>query len=282
LKKGSIMTEKSTLKENPLGKKTTYYEAYDASLLFTISRTVKRDEIGVSKKLPFHGIDIWNNYELSWLNLKGKPEVAIAEFRLPCESPFLIESKSLKLYFNSFNQAKFANSQNIIDTIRKDLSEASQSSVDVRLHKFNNLKKIQLEEFHGYCIDNIEVDINEYVVNPKLLKCGKERVQEELYSNLLKSNCLVTEQPDWGSVYISYQGPKIDHASLLKYIISFRQHNEFHEQCIERIFMDLVRECKTEKLTVFGKYTRRGGLDINPYRSNFQQPTSSFVRTPRQ
>lgn len=275
------MTMKTIL-DMPLGKKVKYISEYDPSLLFPIPRQGKREELGIIKKTPFEGIDIWNAYELSWLNKRGKPIVALGEFRFPSDSPMLIESKSFKLYLNSFNQTKVANEEKILKTIEKDLSEASGSPVKGRLFTSQDLKGTPLEEFPGECLDLLDVECYEYIVNPKLLKCGKETVQEELYSNLLKSNCLATDQPDWGSVYIHYKGPKILHDSLLKYIISFRQHNEFGEHCIERIFMDLMRECKPEKLTVYGKYTRRGGLDLNPFRSNFEQPPSSFERTPRQ
>lgn len=269
-------------KEIPLGKKTFYTSKYNPSLLYPITREEKRKEIGIEEKLPFHGTDIWNNYELSWLNMKGKPEVAILEFRIPADSPRLIESKSLKLYFNSLNQTKFINGEVLLQTIIKDLSKEAGSSISAKLLNFQQITKFGLQEFPGVCIDTLDAEIADYSVNPKLLSCGKEIVEEELYSNLLKSNCLVTEQPDWGSVYIRYKGPKIDSVSLLKYIISFREHNEFHEQCIERIFVDLHTACKMEKLTVFGKYTRRGGIDINPFRSNFEKASEAFIRTPRQ
>ena len=188
----------------------------------------------------------------------------------------------MKLYFNSFNQTKFSSAEEVKQTIIRDLSKEAKSPVEVRVHSPQSLGGEQLQEFNGLCLDYLDIEANEYQVNPKLLECTDEIIEEGLYSNLLKSNCLVTDQPDWGSVYIHYKGPKINHSSLLKYIISFRRHNEFHEQCIERIFMDLMRECKPEKLTVYGKYTRRGGLDINPFRSNFEPTPKRFVRTARQ
>lgn len=276
------MTKDQQLEESPLGKETPYHASYSPSLIFPISRNQKRDEIGIPNTLPFHGVDIWNAYEVSWLNPKGKPEVAIVELHIPCESPNIPESKSLKLYFNSLNHTNFSNAEKVREALVQDLSNATKSPVSVRIHSLQNLKETQLQEFKGFCLDQLEIETNEYLVNPKLLKCCEEIVEEEVYTNLLKSNCLITNQPDWGSVYIHYIGPKIIHHTLLKYIISFRQHNEFHEQCIERIFIDLMRECKPEKLTVYGKYTRRGGLDINPYRSNFEPNPTHFIRTARQ
>lgn len=276
------MATDTRLEGSLLGKETSYNNDYDSSLLFPISRKEKRDEIGVSEPLPFHGVDIWNAYEASWLNPKGKPEVAIVEFYIPCESPDILESKSLKLYFNSFNQTKFSSAEEVRQTIIRDLSKEAKTPVKVRVHSPQVFEGDQLQEFNGLCLDHLDIEANEYQVNPKLLECTEDVIEEGLYSNLLKSNCLITDQPDWGSVYIHYKGPKINHRSLLKYIISFRQHNEFHEQCIERIFMDLMRECKPEKLTVYGKYTRRGGLDINPFRSNFETAPARFVRSARQ
>lgn len=265
----------------PLGKTVTYVSEYTPSLLFPIPRKEKRDEIGVPAELPFQGVDIWNAFEVSWLNKKGKPKIAIATFTIPCSSPYLIESKSFKLYLNSFNQTRLSSFHEVEQILTKDLTKAAGGAVGVRLLKAMDITGHQLQEFSGVCLDSLDIETDVYEVNPNFLQSTNEIVQEELYSHLLKSNCLVTGQPDWGSVYIHYQGPKIDHSSLLKYLISFRQHNEFHEQCIERIFMDLSRQCQPQKLTVHGKYTRRGGLDINPFRSNFEHTPTNF-RTPRQ
>jgi len=264
-----------------LGKNTSYPSTYDSSLLFPIPRKEKRDETEVPSQLPFTGIDIWNAYEVSWLNEKGKPEVAIAEFTIPCSSPNLIESKSFKLYLNSFNQTRFGSIEEVKRTLEQDLSNAVGQKIDLKLIHPSSLNTRQLRSLPGTCIDHLDVSIDTYTIDPSLLQTTNTTVEEELTSYLLKSNCLVTGQPDWASLYIHYAGPKIDHASLLKYIISFREHLEFHEQCIERIFMDLIRYCYCQKLTVYGRYTRRGGLDINPFRSNFEREMGT-PRTPRQ
>lgn len=257
--------------KSPLGKKSSYRSTYAPELLFSIPRIAKRDEIGVPSELPFHGVDTWTGYELSWLNTKGKPQIAIVEIQIPCQSPNLIESKSFKLYLNSFNQTKFDSVASVQQILVRDLTQFSGQKVIV------NFGDVVRKEFSGECLDSIDIETDRYEVDPEFLSVKDQFVEERLYSDLLKSNCLVTGQPDWGSVWIHYVGPKIDREGLLKYIISFRQHNEFHEQCIERLFMDISRYCHPEKLTVYGKYTRRGGLDINPYRSNFEEPGQHFL-----
>lgn len=257
-----------------LGKKSEYESHYNPHKLFPIPRKIKRDEIGISTPLPFVGYDVWNHYEVSWLNLKGKPHVATAQIIYSSDSPNIIESKSMKLYFNSLNNTKFAHIEEVQTTIERDLSQAIEDKVTVTLtflHSPQN-QPITLATPAGENIDDIDIEINCYSVNPGLLTTESTLVEETLSSNLLKSNCLVTYQPDWGSVRISYSGKKIVRESLLKYIISFRDHNEFHEQCIERIFVDIMRHCSPEKLTVYGRYTRRGGLDINPVRSTHPVP----------
>ena len=269
------------LSEAPLGKKSHYTGQYDPGLLFPITRQRKRDEIGVPGIMPFTGADIWNLYELSWLNAKGKPEVCLAEFTLPAESPNLIESKSLKLYFVSFNQTKFNDHDDVIAAMAKDLSAAAGLPVAVRLILSHEFAEELITEFNGLCLDQLDVSTDIYQLTPEILMTEDQNVDETVYSNLLKSNCPITNQPDWASVLIRYQGKKINHENLLKYIISFRQHNEFHEQCVERIFMDIWRQCQPEKLTVYARYTRRGGLDINPFRSNFEKPYKN-IRLARQ
>ncbi len=256
---------------SPLGKPTTYEAEYAPSLLFPISREQKRQEIGVSGTLPFFGVDIWNAYELSWLNLRGKPQVAIASFTVPADSPNIIESKSFKLYLNSFNQTRLASPEALTELLRTDLSNGFGAPVQVKLTMPQMFSSQQLGELEGLLLDRLDIEVNEYTPNPSLLKAHHEEamVEETLVSHLLKSNCLVTGQPDWGSVQIRYAGPQIDQEGLLQYIIGFRTHNEFHEQCVERIFMDILRECRPQKLSVYARYTRRGGLDINPWRSNF-------------
>ena len=257
----------------PLGKATTYASEYNPGLLCPVPRHAKRSEIGLGAKLPFHGVDVWNAYELSWLTPKGKPVVAMGEFRIPCESPFLIESKSIKLYLNSYNQTRFEDFAAVRALISRDIGNAAGAPVDVRLIGPAEFPAQELVTLPGECLDDLDIDINNYALDPGLLAGAadsQQEVSETLCSHLLKSNCLVTSQPDWGSVLIRYQGGKINREALLRYLVSFRQHNEFHEQCVERIFADLMRFCRPRRLTVYARYTRRGGLDINPYRSNFE------------
>ena len=257
----------------PLGKTTSYKTEYDPGLLCPFPRQIKRDVIGITGDLPFGGYDIWNAFELSWLNSKGKPVVAMGEFHIPCESPNLIESKSFKLYLNSFNQTRFSGFAQVEEWVVADLSRAAGAKVRVRLLDSDQFVTEQIQGLPGKCIDDLDIVVDEYSLDPSLLENAtdpQQQVEEELHSHLLKSNCLVTNQPDWGSVLIRYYGNKIDPEALLRYLISFRQHNEFHEQCVERIFVDLMRYCQPEKLTVYARYTRRGGLDINPFRSNFE------------
>jgi 7-cyano-7-deazaguanine reductase len=237
--------------------------------LFPIPRKDKRDELGLTDDLPFHGVDIWNAYELSWLNEKGKPVVALAEFFIPADSENLIESKSFKLYLNSFNQTRFKTLREVKNLLENDLSEAAGSPVHVTVVNLSQTAhSADIQTMEALCIDDIDVEVETYQTDAGLLSVDSEKTSETLCSHLLKSNCLVTGQPDWGSVLIEYSGPKIDRAALLKYLISFRQHNEFHEQCVERIFTDLLSQCQCESLTVYARYVRRGGLDINPFRSN--------------
>ena len=254
------------LENIPLGKKSTYVSQYSPDLLFSIPRELRRKEIGVFLPLPFKGCDIWNAFELSWLNSKGRPVVAMGEFLFPCESPNIIESKSLKLYLNSFNNTEFNLLNEVQITIEKDLSLRADYPVNVKIIPITEIKEKNV--FSGICMDDFDVACNVYIVEPKFLRIGSKRiVTEVLYSDLLKSNCPITGQPDWASVQINYTGRQIDYQGLLKYIISFRNHDEFHEQCVERIFVDIMRKCSPEKLTVYARYVRRGGLDINPYRS---------------
>jgi len=254
----------------PLGQQTDYVSEYDSGLLYPIARVDKWIEMNIeTERLPFYGEDVWNAYELSWLNLKGKPVVALAEFRLPCNSPNIIESKSFKLYLNSLNQMRYSSSEEVQVLLEKDLSNAAGAHVTVVIRDVESMSSLVVLT-PDYCIDELDVEIVEYHPNPELLKAGdiSDMAEERLVSHLLKSNCPVTNQPDWGSVFIEYKGPKINHENLLKYIVSFREHTDFHEQCVERIFIDIMRQCRPESLTVYARYVRRGGLDINPYRSS--------------
>jgi 7-cyano-7-deazaguanine reductase len=265
------MTIPNTPDASPLGKPAAYQTQYQPSLLFPIARQGKRDEIGVSGTLPFFGVDIWNAYEVSWLNARGKPQVAIATFTVPADSPNIVESKSFKLYLNSFNQTKLTDTDALLQLLRTDLSAGFGAPVHVTLTTADAFADLKLQEPKGMLLDRLDIEVSEYQPNPSLLKADPNQVaiEETLISHLLKSNCLVTGQPDWGSVQIHYVGAAIDQESLLRYLISFRDHNEFHEQCVERIFMDIMRNCMPQKLSVYARYTRRGGLDINPWRSNF-------------
>jgi 7-cyano-7-deazaguanine reductase len=267
-----------------LGQSTEYKDQYDPSLLQPVPRSLNRDDLALGDNLPFTGYDIWTLYELSWLNSKGLPQVAIGEVRLPASSPNLIESKSFKLYLNSFNQTRFANWQDIADTLQKDLTACAGADVDVTVQPLEDFDNQPIVNFTGECIDNQDIEIADYEFNPDYLEGAAEGdiVSEELNSHLLKSNCLITSQPDWGSVRISYKGKKINREKLLRYLISFRNHNEFHEQCVERIFTDLMKYCQPELLTVYARYTRRGGLDINPYRTNQGKTPSNNFRLARQ
>lgn len=271
---------------SPLGKVSAYKTEYDASLLFPIPRAPKRAEIGVpdGRAVPFFGVDIWNAYELSWLNPKGKPQVALASFIIPADTPNIVESKSFKLYLNSFNQTKLDSPEALQQLLRQDLSEATGGAVQVRLTAEPDFARQQMGELDGLLLDRLDIETDIYEPAPQLLRADQEEtpVEETLVSHLLKSNCLVTGQPDWGSVQIRYVGAPIDQEGLLKYLISFRNHNEFHEQCVERIFMDVLRQCKPVKLAVYARYTRRGGLDINPFRTNFNTPWPDNRRNARQ
>ena len=263
----------NSLKSLKLGQKTEYASQYDRTLLQPVPRALNRDGLGITQNQPFTiGADIWTAYEISWLNEKGLPQVAIADIYLDYQSQNLIESKSFKLYLNSFNQSKFTDFNAVQQTMQRDLSECAQGDVKVRLNPVAVYDSQKIEHLQGDCIDEQDIEITSYEFNADWLKdcVSDEIVEEKLVSHLLKSNCLITNQPDWGTLHIHYVGRKIDHEKLLRYVVSFRQHNEFHEQCVERIFCDLMHYAKPEKLTVYARYTRRGGLDINPFRSNFE------------
>ncbi len=256
---------------SPLGKPATYATQYDSSLLFPMARQTKRDELGISGTLPFFGIDIRNAYEVSWLNLRGKPQIAIASIMVPADSPNIVESKSLKLYLNAFNQTRLGGSDALLELLRADLSAGFGAPVQISLTAPEAFEQLRMSELDGLLLDRLDIEVDRYSPEPLLLKANQEEaaVEETLLSHLLKSNCLVTGQPDWGSVQVHYVGAPIDQEGLLRYLIGFREHHEFHEQCVERIFMDVLRQCRPQKLAVYARYTRRGGIDINPWRSNF-------------
>ncbi|MGE0348155.1 NADPH-dependent 7-cyano-7-deazaguanine reductase QueF [Hydrogenophaga sp.] len=273
-----------------LGKTSAYIDQYDASLLFPLPRETKRREIGITGSVPFLGADLWTAFELSWLNPRGKPQVALAHITVPAESTHIVESKSFKLYLNSFNNTPFASADAVRERIRDDVSAAIwqggpvRASAGVRLLLPDQFDREPVHELSGLLLDRLDVECTRYQPAPELLTAAfdEKPVEETLVSHLLKSNCLVTGQPDWGSVQIAYSGPQIHQAGLLQYIVSFRNHNEFHEQCVERIYMDIWQRCKPAKLAVYARYTRRGGLDINPWRSSHPQSPPGNVRTARQ
>nr|WP_113865551.1 NADPH-dependent 7-cyano-7-deazaguanine reductase QueF [Brenneria salicis]NMN92534.1 7-cyano-7-deazaguanine reductase [Brenneria salicis ATCC 15712 = DSM 30166]RBP64551.1 7-cyano-7-deazaguanine reductase [Brenneria salicis ATCC 15712 = DSM 30166]RLM31335.1 NADPH-dependent 7-cyano-7-deazaguanine reductase QueF [Brenneria salicis ATCC 15712 = DSM 30166] len=288
----SIYDKHQALSALTLGKPTPYHDHYDAGLLQPVPRSLNREPLGIfPDSQPFHGADIWTLYELSWLNPNGVPQVAVGEMHLDANSLNLIESKSFKLYLNSFNQTQFANWEEVRTTLIKDLGQCAQGQVSVALFKLSELEGQPIAGFAGECIDDQDIRIDSYAFNADYLAAGSQGgrssaetnqiVEETLVSHLLKSNCLITHQPDWGSVQIRYRGQRINREALLRYIVSFRHHNEFHEQCVERIFNDLMRYYQPETLSVYARYTRRGGLDINPWRSNgaFIAPNG---RLPRQ
>ncbi len=273
------------IKSSQLGKKTNYLDKYDPNTLYPISR-IPQDR---SKKM--HGYDLWNMYELSWLNPKGKPEVAIGKILYDASSKKLIESKSLKLYLNSFNNSRFESAELITQTIENDLSIVLDTKVLVKLWNLNTNPKVQFLNPKGFCIDNLDISMqsfdfqNRHSVIQSLI-IDDEIISETLYSNLLRSNCPITNQPDWGTLTIKYTGKKISHIKLLEYILSYRNHNDFHEHCVESIFSELMSHCSPSKLIVYANYTRRGGIDINPYRSTHKNPelqkiilkTQRFIR----
>ena len=286
----------SGAEQSALGKATAYPDQYDASLLFPIPRAPMRRELGIRGDLPFLGADMWSSFELSWLNLRGKPQVALAHFTVPCESTNIIESKSFKLYLGSLTNTRLLDVEALKSRLRIDLSEAAwrgsagaggqplAPSIGVQLLSPELLDRESIHELDGLNLDRLDIECTEYTPAPDLLATlvDEAPVTEVLTSNLLKSNCPVTGQPDWGSVQISYSGAAIDQQGLLRYLVSFRNHNAFHEQCVERIFMDLWVRCKPHKLAVYARYTRRGGLDINPFRTSFAQALPANLRTVRQ
>ena len=254
-----------------LGKVTEYSEIYTPDLLQAVPRSMNRVELNLTAELPFYGTDRWNGYELSWLNTKGKPQIAIMRCEVPASSPNLVESKSFKLYLNSFNQSYFESLELVAEALTKDLSQCAGEKVKVMLFKPAEFSQMQISSFDAVSIDDLDIEVKDYQLDTSNLTASGEYIEETLTSDLLKSNCLITNQPDWGSVFIRYQGQQINREGLLRYLISFRQHNEFHEQCVERIFCDIMANCKPNKLSVYARYTRRGGLDINPFRSNFEK-----------
>ena len=261
----------NTVELSQLGKTSLYETQYNPTILFPIPRKEKQEELGLDpENLPYVGCDVWYAYELSWLNAKGKPLSMIGRFVLPCNSPCLIESKSFKLYLNSFNQTSFDSVASVRETLVKDLSDAAGAVVGVELMTVAEMEVVGLKRASGTCVDDLDINVDTYTYQPDLLEKGQGQVNEVIHSNLLKSNCPVTGQPDWGTIVVEYKGEAISHAAFLKYICSFREHQEFHEQCVERVFTDITQRFVMKELTVYAQYVRRGGLDINPWRSTHQ------------
>ena len=275
------------MNHNPLGRQTDYVSVYAPQLLFPIPRAESRALLGIGATLPFYGVDIWTGYEVSWLDALGKPVVAIAEFSIPCDSKFIVESKSFKLYLNSLNQTRFDSAAQVEALITKDLTGVTEADVLVSIMPLSaSLRAAQhlaeIAEVEGEVLDDLVVAVDAYHPMPELLTTETEIVDECLASHLLKTNCPVTGQPDWASIVIRYKGNKIQRENLLRYIISFREHQDFHEHCVERIFNDIARICKPEELVVYARYTRRGGLDINPFRSSSPDIKPELLRLIRQ
>jgi len=268
----------TSIKDSPLGSGSEYVSDYAPQLLYPVPRSETRAVLGLGDALPFTGEDLWNAYEVSWLGPHGLPVVRMGTLTFDATSPNIIESKSLKLYLNSLNNTRFESEEQAIEAIRRDLAAASGAPVRVRLAPPSTCVGQAASAFEGWCIDDDSTQIDTYEVSPRLLH-GAARGPDlcaTVYSDLLRSCCPVTGQPDWASVMIRYEGPWIDHRALLRYLVSFRNHAEFHEHCVERIFVDLKTHCGARKLSVYARYTRRGGLDINPFRSDFEKPPHNW------
>lgn len=277
------MNKRYIPEHTPLGQASINASVYSPSLLCAIPRVHSREELGLDPgALPFNGVDIWNAYELSWLDMRGKPEVAMARIEVPFDSHAIVESKSLKLYLNSLNLSRFASRDELLKILETDLSRVAGAAVCVEICSLEASTLQGVSNLPGESLDNLSIEVDQYMPHSQFLKVvGGGEVSEQLYSHLLRSSCPVTGQPDWGSVLIEYRGGPIDREGLLKYIISYRENNEFHEQCVERMFVDILTQCKPIELTVYARYLRRGGLDINPYRSNVSKPPEN-IRLVRQ
>ena len=275
----------TTFGGSPLGKATDYPDRYDASLLFAVPRAPQRAALGIEGNLPFFGCDVWNAYEITWLDLQGRPRLAIGEFRVRAESPAMVESKSLKLYLGSFAQEPLASATALRERIAADLSRVCDDEVAVALTPsatFEAAVPPRVASTRSESIDETDVTIEASHPDPALLAHAEAPIDESLSSSLFRSTCPVTGQPDYADVFIRYRGPRIDRASLLRYLVSFRRHAAFHEACVERIFVDIANRCRPERLSVYARFMRRGGIDINPFRSNFEQAPPDNIRTRRQ
>ncbi len=277
-----MTTLREELESAPLGHATDYPDTYDPKLLFAVPRAPQREEIGIGADLPFAGADVWNAYELTWLDPRGKPAVAIASFTVPATSPAIVESKSVKLYLGSFAQSRFAGGDAVAAAVARDIGAAVGAAVRVDLVAPTDFPRQVLAPLAGTSIDDADTGCDAWEIDPGLLAAGGGLITETLTSDLFRSVCPVTGQPDYASVAIAYRGPRIDRAALLRYLVSYRQHAGFHEHCVERIFVDVKSVCRCEALTVHARFTRRGGVDINPYRTDAGADVPANVRTPRQ
>ena len=266
-----------------LGIHTAYPEKYSPEILFPISRKESREKIGIKNQMPFNGLDIWNAWEFSWLGKNGIPRVGKITIKIPADSENIVESKSLKLYLSSFTMVQHNSLSELTQLIKNDLDVITQSSIRIDIETNVNAGSLNPKPLPGLCIDKKLKEFSEKKSpEPQLLRvCGKKNINEILHSHLLKSNCPITNQPDTGSLLIQYQGKQIESSTLLRYILSFRQHNDFHESCVEKIFVDIKEFCKTESLAVQAFYSRRGGIDINPFRSDAKIKAAD-IRTWRQ
>jgi 7-cyano-7-deazaguanine reductase len=268
--------------DSPLGRATDYPDRYDASLLFPIARAEQRAALGIADTMPFTGADLWTAYEISWLDPRGKPQLAIASFRVPADSPAIVESKSLKLYLGSYAQESLPDRDALARRITADLTRACGARVEVALTPSVGFEGLAISELPGESLDNIEIAVDAYTPAKELLVAADPPAEETLRSALFRSNCPVTGQPDYADILVRYRGPRIDRAALLRYLVSYRKHAAFHEACVERIFIDVLERCRPQALTVYARFMRRGGIDINPFRSNVEAAPSSSDRTPRQ
>lgn len=258
----------SSIEKSPLSERSRYPSCYNSGILYPISRLDNRSQlISDPTTLPFQGYDLWHAYELSWLQPNGLPAAMIARFIIPANSPNLIESKSFKLYLNSLNNSTFENIKEVKSILEKDISTVLEAPAHV---EFISPNQSTLQgTIQGTCLDQIDTLCQHYQPNPKLLTTQQPNISETVYTHLFRSNCPVTFQPDWATIIVHYQGQTIDHASLLSYLVSYRNHAQFHEHCVEMIFSDIMNHCQPQKLCIEAKFTRRGGLDINPIRANY-------------
>jgi 7-cyano-7-deazaguanine reductase len=270
------------LDASPLGHATTYADRYDPRLLFPVERAPLRGELGFGAALPFRGVDLWTAYELSWVDAHGKPEVAIAGLTVPAESPCIVESKSVKLYLTAFNLTRFDSRDDVIATIARDLSSATGAAVGVTLTAPDRFAALPRAELAGQCLDLLPLICDHDAPEPDALAAGGPVVAQTVFTRLFRSLCPVTGQPDYASVQVRYRGATIDATGLLRYLVSFRRYPGFHEHCVERIFADVWRRCHPQSLSVYARFTRRGGIDINPFRTSDDEPAPANARTARQ